>query len=429
MAEILKGATLVELSPARVEKADLRVEEGRITARGGDLPPMPGDRVTDLTGRYVMPGLVVSHTHLYSALARGMPPPAQQPRGFVEILEKIWWKLDRALDEPTVELCGTVGAAEALFAGVTTVIDHHASPNFIEGSLFTLRKGIDAVGLRSVLCYEVTDRNGKEGRDAGLRESEAFLRSGQTSRCRALVGGHASFTLDPDTLERMVQLAREFGVGIHIHVAESPDDERDSRKRFESNVLTRLAGAGVLGPHTILAHGTHLSWEELSAAQQSGSWLIHNPRSNMNNAVGYAPAGKFGARKALGTDGIGADMLAEMQAGFFRGCEAGYPIDALRWLSGGHSLATELFGTPIGQLEAGAVADLMILDYPTPTPISAENLGGHLLFGLSSANVDSVMVDGIWRLWARQVLALDYRETLARSHEAARILWSRMREM
>lgn len=429
MAEILKGATLVEFSPPKVERADLAIEGNRIVARAPDLAPGPEDRVTDLSGRLLMPGLVDAHAHLYAALARGMPPPREPPRNFMEILRGIWWKLDRALDEEAVEIAARISAAEALLAGVTTVIDHHASPAFIEGSLFAVRRGIDAVGLRSVLSYEITDRHGPEGREAGLRESESFLRTGQTSRCRALVGGHASMTLEPETLEAMGDLAQRYDSGVHLHVAEHPDDERDCREKYGVGLIDRLHNNGLLGPRTLLAHCTHLAWEELSLAQQSGTWLLHCPRSNMNNGVGYAPAGRFGARKALGTHGVDADMLAEARAAWFRGRDAGLDIDVPRWLSGGHLLASELFGAPLGKLEVGALADLVVLDYPSPTPLVGANLAGHLVFGIQSGHVDAAMVDGVWRLWARQLLSVDQHEQLARSREVARRVWGRMQEL
>lgn len=423
MGEILKGATLLEFNPPRAERADLRVEGCAIAARGEDLRPKPGDRVADLAGKFVMPGLVCAHTHLYSALARGMPPPKAAPRGLLEILEKVWWKLDRALDEELVALSAQVGAAEALLSGVTTLVDHHASPSFIEGSLSAVRDGLEKVGARGVLCYEVTDRNGRHGRELGLKETEAFLRAGQTTRCRAMVGAHATMTLDDETLQALGALAKRFEVGVHLHVAESLDDERDALRRGAKGVMARLTGAGLLGPRSVLAHCTNLSWEELSAAQETGAWLVHNPRSNMHNAVGYAPARKFGSRKALGTDGLSGDLLAEAQVAVLRSEEAEAPIEPLAWLSGGQALASELFGAAIGSLTPGALADLVVLDYPSPTPVVGSNLASHVTFGIGAAHVDGVMVDGAWRVWARQVLGVDMAELRARAAEAARRLW------
>ncbi len=426
MSEILKGATLVEFNPPRVEKADLRIEGGAIGARAESVQERPGERVTRLEGKLILPGLVVAHTHLYSTLARGMPPPQKSPRTFLEILERVWWRLDRALDPELIALSAEVGAAEALLAGVTTIIDHHASPSCVDGSLALLRQGLARVGLRGVLCYEVSDRHGVEGRAAALRETEAFLRGGQTTLCRGMLGAHASFTLEEETLQTLAALSRSFEVGVHLHVAESRDDERDAMHRCGKSAMARLIDAGLVGARSILAHCTHLSWDDLSAAQQTGAWLVHNARSNMYNAVGYAPANKFGARKALGTDGLASDLFAEGQAAALRAREAEAPIDLLRWLSGGHTLASEIFGATFGSLEAGAVADLIVLDYPSPTPVTAQNLESHIALGFGAAHVDAAMVDGAWRVWARQILGVDQSELCARAREAAPRLWSRM---
>jgi cytosine/adenosine deaminase-related metal-dependent hydrolase len=181
-----------------------------------------------------------------------------------------------------------------------------------------------------------------------------------------------------------------------------------------------------LGPKTLVAHAVHLSWPELSQVIGTGSWLVHNPRSNMNNQVGYAPAGKFGARATLGTDGIGADMFFEVQLAASRAKEAGQPIDALRYLANGHRLASQAFGQEIGPLREGAVADLLVLDYRSPTPITSENLAAHLLFGFGARFVESAMVDGIWRLWARRPLSVNPDVVTEQARETAKALWSRM---
>jgi putative selenium metabolism protein SsnA len=429
VGEVLKGGTLIEFDPPLVEKADLRVDGSRIMGRGPDLVPLSGDEVTDVTGRYLIPGLVVAHTHLYSVLARGSPKINPAPTNFVEMLQRLWWKLDRALDLPAVELSATVGAMDALCSGTTTVFDHHASPSAIEGSLFAVKKGVDAVGLRGVLCYEVTDRNGAEGRNLGLRENENFLVSGQNDRFRGLVGGHASFTLDDFTLNELSTLARKYHVGVHIHMAEDLADELDALKRGAKGVVDRLNNFGIINADAVLAHATRLQWEELSAVQNLGAWLVHNARSNMNNAVGYANPRKFGHRVALGTDGIGGDVFAEAQTACLRALDASAGIDILKWISGGHKMASAVFGVPFGSLRETSIADLVVLDYATPTPVTTENLPGHLLYGISASAVDSVMIDGVWRLWARQPLAVDRDQVLTQAMEAAPQVWKRMAEI
>ena len=211
-----------------------------------------------------------------------------------------------------------VGAMEALLAGTTTLVDHHASPNAIDGSLGVIADAFESVGLRSVLCYEVTDRDGPERAAAGVEESRRFLVGDPRPLTRGMVGAHASFTLSDETLAACVDLARDTGAGIHVHAAEDAADERDAEARFGVRVAERLAGAGALDARTILAHCVHLDARESELVRDSGAVVAHNPRSNMNNGVGRTPLARLGERVALGTDGIGADMFEESRSGFFR---------------------------------------------------------------------------------------------------------------
>jgi len=425
---LVRNATVATLDPPRVEAASLRVEGDTIVARGPSLRPGAGEEVLDLDGALVLPGLVNAHTHLYSALARGMPGPAEPSRSFVEILERVWWRLDRALDEESVYVSGLVGAIEAARSGTTLLFDHHASPSFIRGSLATLRRAVEEVGLRSVLCYETTDRNGLDGRDAGIAENLDFLGSGPTSLTLGMVGAHASFTLSEESLEHLSAAVRESGSSLHIHAAEDAADVEDSRRRCGTGVVERLARHGLLFPRTLLVHGVHLSEPDLRDAQAAGAWLVHCPRSNMNNGVGYAPTQAF-RRAALGTDGLDEDMLAEARAAFLKMRDAGRR-DALAaafgMLVGGHRLAGSFCGLPFGTLDAGAPADLVVLDYRPPTPLTAENVAGHLLFGLDRSHVRSTMVAGRFILRDRRIAMVDEASVVARARLTAEPLWSRM---
>ncbi len=428
-SELLINATLLDLRAPGVASADLRVDGGLIVARAPALAPREGEPITDLQDRLVMPGLVCAHGHLYSTLSRGMPPPRRTPRNFVEILEEVWWRLDRALDLETVYLSALVGALDAVRAGTTCLIDHHASPGAIAGSLGEVGRALGEVGLRGVLCYEITDRDGMRERDAGLEETEAFLAAGQGPLLRGMVGGHAGFTLGRESLEAIGDLARRHGTGVHIHVAEDRADVEDARSRHGRDLVGRLADAGCLGPKTILAHATHLAGAEIDLARAHGSWLVHNARSNMNNRVGYAPVAAFGERSALGTDGIGADMFEELRGAYFKAQDAGAslgPADMLGLQDGGARLASELFGMPLGVLAEGGPADLVVLDHQPPTPLHAGNLAGHLIFGLSSGMVESVMVGGRWVLRDRKFPGLDAAEISRRASQAAGRLWERM---
>jgi cytosine/adenosine deaminase-related metal-dependent hydrolase len=358
---ILSGGTVVELDPPRVERADVTVEGDRISAVG-PARKRAGVVAVDVSGCLVLPAFAVGHTHLYSALACGMPPPAKTPHTFREILERVWWKLDRALDDELVTLSALVGAVTAAKHGVASVVDHHASPNAIDGSLDRIALALDQVGLRGALCYETSDRDGKEGRDAGLRENERFARGTKPSHHVGLIGAHAPFTLGDDTLDALRDLAQRTGTGIHVHVAEAHDDDLDAKTRGIL-LVDRLRRMGVARPRSIVAHGVHLDRDALGELTEAGAWVVTNARSNMNNAVGLAPAG--GARVALGTDGIGADMIAEAQAHFFRHAEArdGLADEAIGRLAGAARLASFLLdkNEASPRIAPGARADLAVL--------------------------------------------------------------------
>jgi len=430
---LLKNATAIHLFPPMLEQVDLRIQSGQIVACGKELMPEPNEQAEDLAGRLVLPGLVNAHTHLYSALARGMPWPQEAPKNFLEILQKIWWKLDRALDEESIYYSALVGAIEAVKAGTTTVIDHHASPNHIAGSLKIIREALEQVGVRGVLCYEVTDRNGKDGRALGLRENQNFLENHTNSQFRGLVGAHASFTLSDHSLRACAELARQYNCGVHIHLAEDLCDAEISRRDYgRGDIVKRLAEMGALAEKTILAHGIYLSDADLKIIKQRCCWLMHNARSNMNNSVGYAPVQNFGERVSLGTDGFPADMFEESRLAFFKGRDARNglgPIDYLKFLNGGHQLCSELFGAPFGKIEPGAVADLIFLDYPAPTPVSNENLAGHFLFGLKAEHVTDVMIAGKFVMRQKKMPGIEVENIYQKSRDVAAKLWQRLQSI
>ncbi|HET9315150.1 MAG TPA: amidohydrolase family protein, partial [Vicinamibacteria bacterium] len=345
----------------------------------------------------------------------------------VEVLERVWWRLDRALDDESIYLSGLLGAMEAARSGTTLLVDHHSSPSFIRGSLGLLRRAIEDVGLRSVLCYEVTDRNGTEGRDEGLHENAAFAGEATGDLTRAMVGAHASFTLSEDSLARIAGLAQA-GSGVHIHVAEDRADVEDCLARYGETLPQRLARHGLRGPRSLWAHCVHLGPGDAAETAAAGGWIAHNPRSNMNNAVGYASCGQTG-RVALGTDGMDQDVLAEMRAAFLkmRECNRGDAYSAaVALLAGGHRLAAALFGLPFGALAPGGPADLVVCDYDPPTELHADNLAGHLLFGLDRSHVSSVLVAGRFVLRDRRLAHVDERLVHERVRRAAGALWQRM---
>ncbi len=430
-SHVLAGGTVVtSLDPPAVQAGSVLVRDGRVAGVGafdaGDA------RTVDCSGCLIVPGNVCAHHHLYSALARGMPYTLEPPENFVQILQRIWWRLDRALDDDMNRASALVGGADALLAGTTTIIDHHASPNAIEGSLDIYADALESLGARSVLAYEVTDRDGPERAAAGVEENRRFLKQDRPL-ARGMVGAHASFTMSDDTVAACVDVAREAESGIHVHVAEDAADEADSVARCGRRVVPRLAALGAIDERSLLAHCIHLEEEELEIVRTLSATAVHNPRSNMNNAVGHAPVGSF-PRLALGTDGIGGDMFAESQAGFWRAQEAGDSVGGPQWvldrLAESARFAGRVFWEPLfGRIEPGAPADLVVLAYEPPTPLTAENLAGHWAYGLSARMVRDVMVAGEWAVRDRSLGRADMEEVAARGAEQAARLWDRLAEI
>ncbi len=430
MSLVLTGGTVVtSLHPVHLVRADVLIQDGRIVDVGGTSAPASR---RDCSGCLIIPGNVCAHTHLYSALARGMPYRLPPPENFLQILQRVWWRLDRALDEGSIRASALVGGMEALLAGSTTIIDHHASPNAIDGSLDIIADVLEALGLRAVLCYEVTDRDGPARARAGLAENRRFLASARPS-ARGLVGAHASFTLSTETLAACVEIARTAGTGIHIHVAEDAADQRDAELRFGRRVVYRLAEAGALSGRTILAHCVHVDDAEAAAIVHSGVTVAHNARSNMNNSVGRAPVGRLGQRVALGTDGIGGDMFAESSSAYWRAREDDVSL-GMAWplerLAAGARLAGTIFDEPLlGRIEPGAPADLTVLEGDLPTPISEQNLAGNWVFGLSARHVRDVFVGGEVVVGNRRLSRIDQDELLADAVAEAQRLWRRVDEI
>ncbi len=432
MATILTNAILADIDPIRIEHGELRIDGATIAERGPSVSRKQGDEAVDCGGCVVLPGLVNGHTHLYSALAVGMPLPPKTPRNFHEILKFVWWRLDQALDAESIETSARIGALAALRCGTTTLIDHHASPNHIAGSLDLIERALGDVGVRGVLCYETTDRHGPAGCDAGIEENRRYLHacvSRTGGQFAGLVGAHASFTLEDASLDRLAALALECDSGVHIHVAEDPCDEADCRRRFNRSLIDRLAEFALLRPHTVFAHGTHLDADAIARVNDAGLTMAHNPRSNMNNAVGYAPVASFQCPVMLGTDGIGSDLFAEAKAAWYvsRHAQAGLaPNDLIAMIAASARRASRSLGVTLGKLEPGAAADIVVTHYRPFTPLTSDNLAGHFIFGLAANHVRGVLVGGQWKLRDGEVLSCDATATRLSAHDMAAALWDRM---
>lgn len=294
-----------------------------------------------------MSGFVNAHTHLYSGLAPfGMPAPVPEPANFVEILERVWWRLDRALDARSLAIAARWYVAQARQLGTVGLIDHHESPNLIEGSLDILADACQAAGLPAVLCYGATERNGgREEARRGLAECRRFIQTNKRPLVRGVVGLHASFTVSDETIAEAAAMCTELGTVLHVHVAEDRADVDDARRRGWDGPLERLDRLGALPAGSILAHGVHLSESQVRRAGQLGCWLVQNPRSNRGNRVGYPAALRVSERVALGTDGYPSDGDAERAA--LQEDAPGHGDDlaaAARRAPCGHALLAERFG-------------------------------------------------------------------------------------
>jgi putative selenium metabolism protein SsnA len=425
-----------------LENHALYVEGDRIADLGptADLrAKYPGVETLDARGQLVMPGNICAHTHFYGAFARGLAIPGDPPKDFPEILERLWWRLDKALALDDVRYSALVCLVDAVKHGTTTLIDHHASPNAIDGSLDVIAEAVTQAGLRACLCYEVTDRDGPERAKAGIAENTRFIEkqiSNPQSLISATFGLHASLTLSDKTLEACrVEAPGE--TGFHIHAAEHEADEYDSLKKSGVRAVDRLEKFGILGPRSIAAHCVHIDYREAERLRASGTWVTHQPRSNMNNAVGAADVDgllRAGVKVCLGNDGFSNAMWEEWKAAYLLHKVAhrdprragGYTITEMA-VANNAALAGVFFPqAPLGVLARGAFADLIFVDYHPTTPLTAGNLPWHILFGFESSMVTTTIASGKVLMKDRQLLFLDEAEITAKSRELARRVWERV---
>jgi len=421
------------------------IEEDRIAAilskdKRGGLPQNGEVERIDGEGKLAIPGLINAHTHLYSSLARGMVLPGFSPKTFTEILKQLWWRLDKALDPESVHVSALVGAMEAARCGITTLIDHHASPHAVQGSLESVKTAVcDEVGLRGAFCYELSDRDGPGIRDQGIAENAAFIKAQDKNdrMSAALFGLHASFTLSDETLEKVAASIPD-GVGVHIHVAEGPEDETQCVEEHGMRIIERLNRYGLLRDNSILAHCLHLDEAEKDLLAERGSIVVHNPRSNMNNAVGAFDMAGFLKRDVpvgLGTDGLGENVLTELFTGSILQkheqkdpLAGGFPDLYKILFENNPKIASRLLGIELGRIAPGAPADIALFDYTPPTPIGAENVLGHLLFGIAvhDLHVNDLFVAGRPVIRSGEFVEIDAGEAYANARTVARGLWSRI---
>ncbi len=439
MITVIKNARVLQTkSPVEViEKADVVIEGDTIREVGpGAGSKYKADKEIDGAGRTVIPGFVCGHHHYYSGLSRAMLISAGPQTDLIQTLKEWWWRLDRALDEESLYYSSLICSLDAIRNGTTTCIDHHESPNYINGSLSTISRGMEEIGVRGIVAYGITDRNYgmKEIRDGvaeGIRftkEVDERKKRGENVLCEAMVGGHAPFTIPEEGMEMLADSARETGRGMHLHVAEGEYDEVWSHHFYNMDIMDRLDRHGLLTDKTLLVHGIYLNEHEIDLMNDRGCYIAHNPRSNMNNQVGINRNLPRMKRLIMGTDGCGSNMFEECKIAFFKNRDAKMPYwpgDYLAAVTRANDFVEKYFDGKFGRVEAGYKADLDIISYKNPTPLVAENMGGHFVWGMSSNCVDSVFVNGRLLYEDHKFLGIDEDEIYARARDAAEKLWRR----
>ncbi len=426
MTIYLENIRYIDPDTLAISSTHLAVEEGADGAVTpiDALPPAAErkteDRVIDCKGRFVTRAFGGGHHHIYSALCRGMPAPPRVPTNFVEVLEYIWWRVDRRLDHDMIEASALAAGLQMARRGVTFCIDHHASPLHVEGSLKTIARAFERCGIGHLMCHESSDRNGPEAAEKSLAEHESYLSSGRAG----LIGLHASFTVGDDLFTKSVDLARKYNTGLHIHVAEDIADQRHCEATYNKRVAERLQDLGGLkSPRTILGHCVHCNDRERKIIADSGVWVVSNVESNQNNNVGLTDYNWLD-NIMLGTDGMHNDMLRSAKAHHLC-CSTtggvGYD-EVYRRFRNVHNYLSQFPGIGDG------ANNLVILDYDTPTELSGDNFYGHFLFGLEALHVDTVIAQGRVIIENRKSTLVNEEEILGYAREQGLRLWEALKQ-
>lgn len=413
------------------------VLEGTVIREVGDFEELkrkyPQAEQVDAKGQLIMPGLVNTHEHIYSAMARGLSIKGYNPKGFLDILDGMWWTIDRHLTLSQTWHSAMATYMDCIKNGVTTVFDHHASFGSVEGSLFRIAEAAKKLGVRTCLCYEVSDREGKDKARASVKENGDFIRyalSQKEDMLKGMMGMHAQFTISDETFALCREEMPE-GVGVHIHVAEGIEDLHDCLKNHGKRIVNRLMDHGLLGEKAITAHCIYVNEQEMELLKATDTMVVHNPESNMGNACGCPPTMeifKKGILTGLGTDGYTHDMMESYKVANVLHkhslCDANAAwseIPAMLF-EGNPRIANRYFDTPLGVIREGAAADVIVVAYDPLTPLNENNINGHLLFGVNGAMVQTTICNGKVLMKDRELLVADEAKELADCRQAAKEL-------
>ncbi|MDR0876698.1 MAG: putative aminohydrolase SsnA [Treponema sp.] len=416
--------------------------DGKIIKEVGDTAALkakyPDAEYIDAGGRLVMPGFINAHMHYYSTFARGLSLGGKPATTFGEILTGLWWRLDKQLTLEDVFYSAVGPMIDQVRSGVTSVIDHHASPFAIEGSLFKIAEAAKLFGIRSNLCYETSDRDGEKIKNAGIKENVDFAKycKGQNDdMIKALFGMHAQMTISEKTLNECIEAAASAGVGFHVHAAEGIEDVIDGVSKYGMRVIERLNHYKVLSEKSIAVHCIHITEEEMDMLKESNVAVIHNPQSNMGNAVGVSPVLemiKKGILVGMGTDGYTADMTDSLKtAAIIHKHAKGIP--SVAWaeppamlFDNNKKIMERFIGGKTGTIKKDCYADIIIVDYKAPTPVNENTINSHILFGVSGRHVDTTIINGKIIMKERELVNIDEEALMAKSRELAQKLWNRI---
>ncbi len=423
-----------------IENGCLAIEKDKIV-EVGELNELkekyPKARFVDAKGKVIMPGLINTHMHIYSSFARGMAVSGST-ENFMKILENLWWKVDKALTIEDTKYSALVTYIDCIKNGCTTVIDHHASPYFIKDSLFTIGNAAKELGIRTSLCYEVSDRDGQKIAEDGIQENVNFIKYANKEKddmLKGMFGLHAAFTLSNNTLDKCREAVDGLNAGFHAHTAEGIEDLHYNLKNHGKRVVERLKDFDILGEKTIAVHCIHVNERELDLIKESNTAVVHNPESNMGNAVGCSPVIHMmnkGIVVGLGTDGYTSDMFESFKAAnilhkhnLCRPDVAWEEVPKMLF-ENNVDIAKRQFGCDVGVIKENAKADIVIVDYIPHTPMNENNYNAHILFGMSGRSVETTIINGKIIMENRELIGIDEEKIFAKARNLSEKLWNRI---
>ena len=394
--------------------------------------------IIDVDGKVIMPGFINTHHHIYSAFARGMASSGKPNENFLEILENLWWKIDKKLSLEDLKYSAYTTYIDCIKKGVTTVFDHNASPFAVTGSLDSIADAAKDLGLRTCLCYEVSDRDGEKIAQEGIDENINFIKKYNTDEqnmIKGMFGLHASFTLSDETLRKCDEELKGLNAGYHVHVAEGIDDLEQCLEKYGKRVVERLRDMDILGDKTIAVHCIQVTDDELNILRDTNTMVVHNPESNMGNAVGCQPFLELhqkGITIGLGTDGYTSDMTESMKVANIihkhvkQNPSVAWGEVPVSMFENNRKIAQKYFSGDLGILRAGALADVIVVDYDPLTPMNENNINSHILFGFTGKDVVTTIIDGKVIMQDRKLVGINEKEIFKTSREVAKKLWDRM---